>query len=164
MEAGPNLLIRAGLLDQLEALGWVVVAPEALPSYEHFEPEIDENPHHKLKNVKYVSRVAEAVFEQLKGVCKKGHLALTLGGDHSIGMATVSGACAVYPNLGVIWIDAHADINTVETTDSGNLHGMPVSFLLGIGSKVKEFEWLKPCLKPSQIVYIGLRDVDAGIV
>lgn len=62
----------------------------------------------------------------------------------------------------MIWVDAHADINTVETTDSGNIHGMPVSFLLGLGSKVSEFEWIKPTLTPERIVYIGLRDVDAG--
>jgi arginase len=77
-------------------------------------------------------------------------------------MGTVSGSLAVYPNLGVIWVDAHADINTVESTESGNIHGCPVSFLMGLGSKVKQFEWLKPCLKKNKIVYIGLRDVDAG--
>jgi arginase len=62
----------------------------------------------------------------------------------------------------VIWIDAHADLNTVETTESGNIHGMPVSFLLGIGSKIPEFGWVKPALRTDRIVYIGLRDVDAG--
>lgn len=115
-----------------------------------------------MKNVDYVSRVTELVHAKVKKACKKGHLALTLGGDHSIGIATVSGSIAAYPNLGVIWVDAHADINTPETTESGNLHGCPVSFLMGLGSPVKQFAWLKPCLKKSNIVYIGLRDVDAG--
>jgi hypothetical protein len=59
-------------------------------------------------------------------------------------------------------VDAHADINTAETTESGNIHGMPVSFLLGLGSPVSEFSWVKPALKTDRIVYIGLRDVDAG--
>jgi len=79
----------------------------------------------------------------------------------------------------VIWIDAHADINTAESTESGvyfhfrgrlrqadsnpgNIHGMPVSFLLGIGSKFEEFSWVKPVLSPERLVYIGLRDVDVG--
>ncbi len=84
-----------------------------------------------------------------------------------------------YPNACVIWIDAHTDINTPETTDSGaylshrnvipphgvfqgNLHGMPVSFLLGLGAKVPEFGWIKPLLKAERLVYIGLRDIDSG--
>jgi arginase len=69
---------------------------------------------------------------------------------------------STYPEAVVIWIDAHADINTSESTESGNIHGMPVSFLLGIGSKVPEFSWVKPALRKDRIVYIGLRDVDAG--
>jgi arginase len=156
-------MIKAGLIEQLEGLGWQVNCPDQLPNYEQFQQEDEDNSHPVVKNIKYVSKVAEAVRDKIKKVCKKGHLALTLGGDHSIGMATVSGATAVYPNLGVIWVDAHADINTAETTDSGNLHGMPVSLLMGLGSKIKGFEWLKPCLKQNRIVYIGLRDVDAGI-
>jgi arginase len=157
-------MLKAGLLDQLQNLGWVVHCAEKLQNYEQFRSDENDDSHPIVRNVKYVSKVTQAVREKIKTVCKKGHLALTLGGDHSIGMATVSGACSVYPNLGVIWVDAHADINTVESTDSGNLHGMPVSFLLGLGSKVKEFEWLKPCLKVNKIVYIGLRDVDAGML
>ena len=67
-----------------------------------------------------------------------------------------------YPDACVVWVDAHADINTVETTGSGNIHGMPVAFLLGLGSKVEEYSWIKPVLKANRLVYIGLRDVDAG--
>ena len=67
-----------------------------------------------------------------------------------------------HPDACVIWVDAHADINTAETTPSGNIHGMPVSFLLGLGPRVPEFGWIKPRLLPSRLVYIGLRDVDSG--
>jgi arginase len=67
-----------------------------------------------------------------------------------------------YPDACVIWIDAHADINTPETTESGNIHGMPVSFLLGIAGDIPEFSWVKPVLKPNRLVYIGLRDLDSG--
>jgi len=77
-------------------------------------------------------------------------------------MATVSGIKAKYPDACVVWVDAHADINTPATSDSGNIHGMPISFLLGLpGTDVAPFsDWIKPCLKPSDIVYIGLRDLD----
>ena len=158
-------MIRAGLLDQLETLGWKVNCPDRLPSYEHLQPANGDSPetrHPKLKNVDFVSRVTESVHEQVKKASKAGHLALTLGGDHSLGMGTVSAAIAAHPNVGIIWVDAHADINTAETTESGNLHGCPVSFLMGIGPPVKGFHWLKPCLEKNKIVYIGLRDVDAG--
>jgi len=77
-------------------------------------------------------------------------------------MGTISGTMSTYPNACVIWIDAHADINTAETTTSGNIHGMPISFLLGLGPKIPEFAWVKPILTPSRLVYIGLRDIDAG--
>lgn len=101
-------MIRAGLLDQIEGLGWIAKCPESLPSYEHLEPKNGDSVKSKFKNVEYVSRVTEAVHAHVKKSCKKGHLALTLGGDHSLGMATVSGSIAVYPDLGVIWVDAHA--------------------------------------------------------
>ncbi|KAJ3493444.1 hypothetical protein NLJ89_g11018 [Agrocybe chaxingu] len=67
-----------------------------------------------------------------------------------------------YPDACVMYIDAHTDINTVDTTESGNMHGMPIAFLLGLGSKVDEFSWIKPLLKADRLVYIGLRDVDAS--
>jgi arginase len=68
--------------------------------------------------------------------CSQGKLALTLGGDHSVAIGTVSGSASVYPGLGVIWVDAHADINTPLSTSSGNLHGCPVSFLMGLAGTV----------------------------
>jgi len=79
-------------------------------------------------------------------------------------MGTVAGSFAKYPNAGLLWIDAHADINTPLTTDSGNLHGCPVSFLMGLDSQSypPELKWVPNCLNPKKIAYIGLRDVDSG--
>jgi len=77
-------------------------------------------------------------------------------------MGTISGTLRNHPNACVVWVDAHADINTLETTDSGNIHGMPVSFLMGLGGKVPAFSWVEPLLRTDSIVYIGLRDLDAG--
>jgi len=96
---------------------------------------------------------------------------LTLGGDHSIAIGTVSGtAKAIRERLGremaVIWVDAHADINTPETSDSGNIHGMPVAFVTGLAKEKREdiFGWLKDehMVSVKKLVYIGLRDVDRG--
>lgn len=81
-------------------------------------------------------------------------------------LGTVSGSLRAHPDAALIWIDAHADINTPATTPSGNLHGCPVSFLLGLpGTDVEPFKtWLpaKPLLKSDSLVYIGLRDIDSG--
>lgn len=91
---------------------------------------------------------------------------LTLGGDHSIAIGTVSAVLDKYPDAGLLWIDAHADINTIESTPSGNLHGCPVSFLMGLNKDVphcpESLKWVPGNLSPKKIAYIGLRDVDAG--
>jgi len=115
-----------------------------------------------LKNPRLVSRVAKSVAEVVGAHITRGELPVTLGGDHSLALGTISGTLTSYPETCVVWVDAHADINTVETTQSGNIHGMPLSFLLGIGSKVEEFTWVKPLLRSDRLVYIGLRDLDIG--
>lgn len=127
------------------------------------KPDEDQNIG-KMINPRSVSKVCKEVGRLVGDACQAGQLPLTLGGDHSLAMGTVSGTLSKYPDACLIWIDAHADINTPLTTDSGNLHGCPVSFLMGLeGTDVAPFnEWIKPCLDPSRIVYIGLRDIDSG--
>lgn len=160
VDKGPIHLIEAGLLTELEGLGWKV----KFDGHHQFEEinAADDPPIGILKNPRLVSRVNESVAKAVGDHGSKGELPVTLGGDHSLAIGTVSGTLKNYPDACLIWIDAHADINTVESTNSGNIHGMPVSFLLGIGSKVEEFSWVQPILKPERLVYIGLRDVDAG--
>ncbi|KAF9566306.1 arginase [Agrocybe pediades] len=160
VDQGPIHLVQAGLIPQLEDLGWKVI----FDGHHQFE-EINvaqDPPIGILKNPRMVSKVTKAVAQVVGEHASKGQIPVTLGGDHSLAMGTISGTLSEYPDACVVWIDAHADINTSETTESGNIHGMPVSFLLGLGSKVEEFSWVKPLLKPEQLVYIGLRDVDAG--
>jgi arginase len=160
VDDGPIHLVNAGLANQLTQLGWKV----HFDGHHQFEDisTASDPPIGKLKNPRLVSKVTEAVAKTVGEHAKNGRLSLTLGGDHSLAMGTISGTLGTYPDACVIWIDAHADINTAESTDSGNIHGMPVSFLLGIGSKIPEFAWVKPALAANRIVYIGLRDVDAG--
>lgn len=106
--------------------------------------------------------VAEAQF----AAASEGKFCLTVGGDHSIGIGTVAGILKARPNLGVVWVDAHADINTPATSPSGNIHGMPIGFLMKKCdvTKVPGLGWLTdyPRLDPSQVCYVGLRDIDAG--
>ncbi|KAI8585375.1 hypothetical protein BDZ88DRAFT_466974 [Geranomyces variabilis] len=164
VEQGPARLVEHGLIDQIKSLGWKVDFDEKFPTYENLKPEAEEDRVHGiLKNVAHVAHVTKSVAESVEKVVKTGALALTLGGDHSLAMGTVGGSARVHKNVGVIWVDAHADINTPLTTDTGNLHGCPVSFLMGLKGteNIRGFEWLPPCLPRNRIVYIGLRDVDA---
>jgi arginase len=118
-----------------------------------------------------VSAVTKKLSEQVYAHAKEGRCVLTLGGDHSIAIGTITGtAKAIRERLGremaVIWVDAHADINTPETSDSGNIHGMPVAFLTGLAKEKREdvFGWIKEdqTISVKKLVYIGLRDVDRG--
>jgi len=164
VDNGPIHLVEAGLVQQLEKLGWNVKF-DGHHQYEEFQG-IDDPPIGIVKNPKVVSAVCERVATAVASHAKAGELPVTLGGDHSLAMGTISGSLSSFPDAGVIWVDAHADLNTIESTDSGNLHGMPVSFLLGINGPSSPvlpiFSWLRPMLKTSAIVYIGLRDVDDG--
>ncbi|KAK1927336.1 putative arginase [Papiliotrema laurentii] len=175
VDLGPNRLISAGLINQIAGLGWnvkyntqqtfldnpynPVQAGEATEGGRKVLPDPDIG---KMKKPRLVSAVCEKVAEKVGGIAEKGWLPLTLGGDHSLGLGTVAGTKSRFPDAKVIWVDAHADINTPLTTDTGNLHGCPVSFLLGLtGCDVEPFnKWVKPCLKPEDLVFIGLRDVD----
>lgn len=122
-----------------------------------------------MKNPLAVSAVTKQISSQVYQHAKEGRLVLTLGGDHSIAIGTVAGtSTAIRERLGreiaVIWVDAHADINTPETSESGNIHGMPVAFLTGLAKEKRgdTFGWLgeEPKLSLKKLVYIGLRDVD----
>jgi arginase len=124
-----------------------------------------------MKRPLAVSAVTEKLSGQVYEHASKGRCVLTLGGDHSIAIGSIAGvAKAVRERLdreiAVIWVDAHADINTPETSDSGNIHGMPVAFLTGLASEKRKdiFGWIQPeqQISVKKLVYIGLRDIDKG--
>lgn len=95
---------------------------------------------------------------------RKERTLLTLGGDHSIAIGTLAASLKVKPDTKVVWVDAHADINTFFTSPTGNIHGMPLAFFFNLivdEDAKKAFEWV-PDLKVENLVYIGLRDVDSG--
>lgn len=171
VDAAPSALIEAGLLDQLrDELGYGLHGHDAVHLYTDLVPASDPD-HRGMKNPRAVSAVTRKIAEQTYAHAREGRLVLTLGGDHSIAIGTIGGtAKAVRERLGremaVIWVDAHADINTPETSGSGNIHGMPVSFLTGLATEAREdlFGWLRDenRISTRKLVYIGLRDVDAG--
>ena len=103
----------------------------------------------------------------MRKILADGAIPLVLGGDHSIAMGTVSGVAAHLAasgeKLGLLWVDAHADMNTPDTTPTGNVHGMPLAMLLGRGDEVLlSIGEARPVIAPEHTVILGLRDVDAG--
>lgn len=165
-ENGPERMRKGGLHKILTNLDWRVKELGNLM----FQPPSDSDPEFTGPGRANVSYAVGNANHKLKDVVKdqatSGRFVLTLGGDHSVGLGAVAGILSARPETGVVWVDAHADINTPTISPSGNIHGMPVAFLMKLmqNSKIPGMEWLEdvPLLKPEQLVYIGLRDVDEG--
>ncbi|KAK9466809.1 hypothetical protein V1512DRAFT_262399 [Lipomyces arxii] len=159
VEYGPLHVLEHGLENQLKSLDWTVSSVNEL----EFTPPKSDPDEGKLKRPRFVSEATKKVATEVAASVKAGTFALTIGGDHSLAIGTVSGVFSQFPDACLLWIDAHADINTAQTTESGNIHGCPVSFLMGLNDPCPpQFEWVKPVLKANKLAYIGLRDVDPG--
>ena len=134
VDMGPSALRVAGLNARVAALGYVVEDRGNVP-VEQAEawPEGDA----RAKYLPQIVAACQAIAQRVDEVLSRGQVPLVLGGDHSVAVGTVSGAArhfhAVSQNLGLIWLDAHADMNTPESSPSGNIHGMPLACILGMG-------------------------------
>lgn len=159
-ELGPGVLREAGLLKKIESFGNKVTDYGDI----NIEPVADDKPWNNVKNPRAVGQTNKKVAETVAKITKNRQIALTLGGDHSVAIGSISGHAQSNPNLVVIWVDAHADLNTPLSSYSGNIHGMPLSFIVKEMQKytttLPGFEWVTPCLSAKDLVYIGLRDVD----
>ena len=154
---GPGAIRASGVLERLTELGVRLV--------DHGDLREDRGEEDTLDNRQLATaRFSRATYDKVREILGRGELALTLGGDHSIGLGSVAASLAEDEDSVVVWVDAHADINTMTSSNSGNMHGMPVSF--NIPELAEEFrhkgemDWITPRLKPSRIAYIGLRDVE----
>ncbi|HMJ08428.1 MAG TPA: arginase [Pyrinomonadaceae bacterium] len=127
-------------------------------------PEVrEENPRHLQEMIISCARIAES----LKKVFADGAIPIILGGDHSIAIGTFSAISSHFrdqgEDVGLIWFDAHADINTPETSHSGNIHGMPLATILGAGEpELVNLGGFAPKLKPEYCAHVGARDLDEG--
>lgn len=160
VDMGPSAIRYAHLQQGLEELGYSV---EDKGNVDVPIAEMCRVTESKLKYIDCIvpmaRRVAGAVATSVQG----GRLPLVLGGDHSIALGSIRGA-AKYKKLGLLWIDAHADFNTDETTPSGNIHGMPLAALCGLGDHrlVQLWDEAIPVVDPKNVVALGTRDLDAG--
>ena len=165
-DRSPQLLLERGLLKMLDECGW---ATEVLPEIKNSDDVRRKGGGDGLnaKNVAEVGRVCERIFATvLEQAQTEDKFLLILGGDHCIPIGTIPGIVRARPSTGIVWVDAHADINTPQSSLSGNMHGMPLAFLLGLVSPAPQsfpyMQWfpMQPCLQPQDLVYIGLRDLD----
>jgi arginase len=159
VDMGPSAIRYAGLEERLVSLGYTVrdhgnvetAVPEATTVRDErarFLPEIKET----------CARVAAKVVEEA-GMA----IPLVLGGDHSVALGTLGGLARLHGAGGVLWIDAHADINTPATSPSGNVHGMPLAAALGLaGDAFASDAWPLPALDSRRVALLGLRQADSG--
>src|SRR4029077_3189442 len=116
-----------------------------------------------MKHVREIASVAKRTRAAVEKASKRGDTVLVLGGDHAVGFGTVAGALAGHARLGVIYIDAHPDANTHETTISGNVHGMVVPAFLGHGHELLR-DIAPAYVKPEHVLFAGLKDFDQAEV
>ncbi|XP_027200178.2 arginase [Dermatophagoides pteronyssinus] len=167
----PEILRSKGLIDKLSAqFGQNRVVDFGNISLEIDSNEISKN-QWKNPNEFNLWKLSEKSSKFIENLIKNDYVPLILGGDHSIAVGSVMGTKQALINMGnsdgddlsLIWIDAHADANTVQSSLSGNLHGMPMSFLVKPTStehQQNQQQQIKPCINAKNIVYIGLRDVE----
>lgn len=160
VDMGPSAIRYAGLHNRLTDLGYFVEDEGNIQVIDGAIPDtIDE----KLLNLDEVVEVNTALAHMVQKVVQKNCIPLVLGGDHSIAIGTLAGLSTHYKNLGVIWFDAHADLNTPDTTPSGNIHGMPLATSIGLGHKrLTSILHAEPKIKQENIVIIGGRSIDEG--
>ena len=159
VDMGPSVLRYAGLGDALRELGHRVVdrGNLSVPLAEH-EPPGDANARH----LRAVAGVCADIHAAARDAQASGDATIFLGGDHSLSIGTIAAMADASENLGVLWVDAHGDFNTPETTPSGNIHGMSLAALLGHGApELVNIGRPGAKLTAAQVVLIGTRDLDA---
>jgi len=160
VDMGPSAIRYANAIERIKKLGYNVIDQGDI-----FIPRVEEPRENELnlKRLDEVVQVSEELAEKVSTIIKEGRFPLVFGGDHSIALGTIAGIAQHKKNLGVIWYDAHGDLNTGETSPSGNIHGMPLAASLGIGhERLTNIAGFAPKIKPENVVIIGARDLDEG--
>ncbi|WP_226585686.1 arginase [Halobacillus litoralis] len=161
VDMGPSAIRYAGMVERLERLKYEI---EDLGDIEIPRPKQQADvKQDNLRNLNEIAEGSSLLAETVDQIIENNRFPLVLGGDHSIAMGTLAGVAKHYENLGVIWYDAHGDLNTADSSPSGNIHGMPLAVSLGIGhEKLTGIHGYEPKIKPENIVIIGARSLDEG--
>ncbi len=158
VDMGPSVIRYAGLHQQLRTLGHIVTdsgnlsvpLPENIP--------LDSE---RARHLQSIAGVCRDIYAAAYDINHRGEIALFLGGDHSLSIGTVSAITAQQDSVGVLWVDAHGDFNTPDITPSGNVHGMSLAAIMGLGApELTNIGHAGAKIHPSQAVILGARDID----
>ncbi len=164
VDMGPSAIRVAGLLDGLRQLGYDV---KDLGNVHVPTPESREPGDPKARFLKEIAAACAETCEIIERELDDDTRPVILGGDHSLAIGSVAGVASYWrrqqKKIGLIWVDAHADMNTPDTTPTGNIHGMPLSSLLGMGRpELTGIGGFSPKIDPDNVVLIGIRSVDVA--
>ena len=163
VDMGPSALRVAGLQSRLKQLGRQVEDIGNVPV-----PQAEEQ-HYGDKNAKYLAEIAETskgLAEMVGKTLDEGLVPIVLGGDHSIAIGTTAGVATHFneqsKRIGMIWLDAHGDMNTPDSSPSGNVHGMPLAAIMGSGPpQLVDLAGIKPMVEPRNVALVGIRELDS---
>jgi arginase len=160
VDMGPSAIRYAGLQQRLHRLGWRVRDGGNVSSPIREEARKEEySGKYPVYHLSAVAQVSREVYRRAVQSVESGEISIFLGGDHSISLGSVAGALHRSERVGVIWVDAHGDFNSPQSSPSGNIHGMVVRCLMGQGPV--ELTVGERHLRPDEVVMIGTRDLDA---
>ena len=163
VDMGPSAFRIAGLGEQLSSLGYSVVDKGDLPTP---IPETQEQRDEHKKYIRDIAKVCQKLYQTALGSFDEGAMPIVLGGDHSLGAGSVAAAAewgrkSKQLPIGLLWVDAHGDMNTPATSLSGNVHGMPLAALLGSEpAELSKIGTFAPKVLPAHTVLVGIRNLD----
>ena len=162
VDMGPSAVRLAGIIERVSALGYEVTDYGNVPVAQQESSPVGSE---KAKYLAQIAETCDRLARRVQSAAESGAMPLVLGGDHSIAVGTVAGLAAHYHSggqrIGLIWIDAHADMNTPGTSPSGNVHGMPLACCMGNGpQELTHILGFAPKVEPRNVALVGLRDVD----
>lgn len=162
VDMGPSALRLAGLNERIAALGFDVLDTG---NVKVDQPESVPSGHERARYLPQISTVCQKLAGTVEDALEDERMPLVLGGDHSIAIGTLSGLASFHrrrgAKVGLIWIDAHADMNTPDSSPSGNVHGMPLACCIGNGPvELTGIGGFTPKVHPANVALVGIRDVD----
>ena len=164
-DMGPSAIRLAGIKERLENLGHTISSHSDIFSVSAQEYEQQGNP--KAKYLVPIKKACEQLAERVENICSDGDFPLILGGDHSIALGSIAGVSAFAKKnnkkLGVLYVDAHGDFNTPETSPTGNIHGECLAASAGLGlPELTNLYFEGQKVDPANICFVGVRDLDPG--
>lgn len=160
VDMGPSAIRYAGIDDRLAALGltisdWGNVEVAVAEAAEQGDP--------KARFLREIKEACERIARRVAHASRESLVPVVMGGDHSVAIGTLGGLASLHGPGGVLWLDAHGDLNTPETSPSGNVHGMPLAAALGLAPDAFASEaWPLPALDPNHVALVGIRSLDTG--